>query len=420
MRKLKESGFDTWVVGGAIRDAVLAQPIEDWDLATLARPNQIREVFPRTIPIGLEHGTVGVLGRDGTLYEVTTFRKDVENFGRHAVVEFSENIEEDLARRDFTLNSMAWNPDNGVILDPFEGRKHIAQGILKTVGLATERFSEDYLRVLRALRFAGQFDLEIEVETWDALLSAVPQLHRLSSERIQEEIVKVLSKAEFPSKTLNYYAVSGVIAKLYPEFCDAEGSFDPQKFSFSRSVLFCDAIAPRRPLLRLALLLTSVGPDERTDSDTAKCLVENLMQRLRFSNTDTKRTARLVWSFLLDPPVATGQDCRVWLNWVGPDLFNDICRMWIAAARVKQGDGANEVENTLYLIRFIRKLLKDKPPLTLRGLAVDGNDLQKLGVPPGPSIGRILEELLVAVLKSPELNTHAGLMEIVKEMGNKN
>ena len=121
MHKLKESGFDTWVVGGVIRDAILAQPIEDWDLATLARPNQIREVFSRTIPIGLEHGTVGVLGRDGTLYEVTTFRKDVENLGRHAVVEFSENIEEDLARRDFTLNSMAWNPDTGVILDPFEG-----------------------------------------------------------------------------------------------------------------------------------------------------------------------------------------------------------------------------------------------------------------------------------------------------------
>ena len=420
MHKLKESGFDTWVVGGVIRDAILAQPIEDWDLATLARPNQIREVFSRTVPIGLEHGTVGVLGRDGTLYEVTTFRKDVENLGRHAVVEFSENIEEDLARRDFTLNSMAWNPDTGVILDPFEGRRHIAQGILKTVGLATERFSEDYLRVLRALRFAGQFDLEIEVETWDALLSAVPQLHRLSSERIQEEIVKVLSKAKSPSKTLNYYAVSGVITKLYPEFCNAKGSFDPQNFSFSRSVLFCDWIAPSRPLLRLALLLTSVGPDEKTDADTGKCLVENLMKRLRFSNMDTKRTARLVWSFLLDPPAANGQDCRIWLSRVGPDLFNDICRMWIAAARVKQRDGVNEVQNTLYLIRFIRKLLNDKPPLTLRELAVNGNDLQKLGVPPGPSIGRILEELLVAVLKSPELNTHAGLMEIVKEMGNEN
>ena len=420
MHKLKESGFDTWVVGGVIRDAILAQPIEDWDLATLARPNQIREVFPRTVPIGLEHGTVGVLGRDGTLYEVTTFRKDVENLGRHAVVEFSENIEEDLARRDFTLNSMAWNPDTGDILDHFEGRRHIAQGILKTVGLATERFSEDYLRVLRALRFAGQFDLEIEVETWDALLSAVPQLHRLSSERIQEEIVKVLSKAKSPSKTLNYYAVSGVITKLYPEFCNAKGSFDPQNFSFSRSVLFCDWIAPSRPLLRLALLLTSVGPDEKTDADMAKCLVENLMKRLRFSNMDTKRTARLVWSFLLDPPAANGQDCRIWLSRVGPDLFNDICRMWIAAARVKQRDGVNEVQNTLYLIRFIRKLLNDKPPLTLRELAVNGNDLQKLGVPPGPSIGRILEELLVAVLKSPELNTHAGLMEIVKEMGNEN
>ena len=216
-------------MGGAIRDTILGKSVEDWDLATLATPEQIKRIFPRTVPIGIEHGTVGVIGNDGTLYEVTTFRKDIEHFGRHAVVEFSRSIEEDLARRDFTLNAMAWNPGTGVILDPFEGRKHLEAKMLKTVRSAKDRFSEDLLRVLRALRFAGQFDLEIEEATSDALLRAVPRLHQLSSERIQEEMMKILSKAKMPSRALNHYGISGVIAKLYPELCNGNTNFDLQK-----------------------------------------------------------------------------------------------------------------------------------------------------------------------------------------------
>ena len=233
-RTLEEAGFETWMVGGAIRDLLLGRPADDWDFATRAHPKQIMAAFRRTVPIGVDHGTVGVLASDGTLYEVTTFRRDVETFGRRAVVEFAESIEEDLSRRDFTLNALAWHPDRDELLDPWNGATDLNERILRTVGDPAARFAEDLLRVLRALRFAGQFGLTIEAGTWQALLSAVPELSQLSPERIQEEMMKVLSQAERPSVALGLYAESGVFAELYPELdigppiagTEADGSSD--------------------------------------------------------------------------------------------------------------------------------------------------------------------------------------------------
>src|SRR5690606_14370270 len=143
-RRLEEAGYQTWAVGGAVRDAVLGLPAGDWDLATRARPHEVRRLFRRTVPIGIEHGTVGVLGRDGVLYEVTTFRRDVETFGRHAVVEFADTVEEDLARRDFTLNALAWHPLTAELKDPFGGLRDLEERRLRTVGRPEERFAEDY------------------------------------------------------------------------------------------------------------------------------------------------------------------------------------------------------------------------------------------------------------------------------------
>ena len=192
---LEDAGFETWVVGGAIRNLILGRTVEDWDLATQAKPEEIIAAFSRTVPIGIEHGTVGVLARDGTLYEVTTFRRDVKSLGRQAVVEFSADIGEDLARRDFTFNALAWHPLRQDLLDPTGGMADIDAGVLRTVGDPEQRFSEDFLRVLRALRFSGQFGLSIERETWIGLLGAVPGLALLSPERVQQEIMKVLAKA---------------------------------------------------------------------------------------------------------------------------------------------------------------------------------------------------------------------------------
>lgn len=411
-QKLKDSGFDTWVVGGAVRDAMLGEAVEDWDLATLARPQQICDIFPRTVPIGIEHGTVGVIASDGVLYEVTTFRKDIEHFGRRAVVAFAESIEEDLARRDFTLNALAWSPDTGKVLDLFDGRKHLEQRILKTVGSAKERFSEDLLRVLRALRFAGQFSLEIERDTWDALLTTVPELHRLSSERIQEELMKVLGKSKAPSVALNYYAISGIIAKLFPEFSPSAGNVDSRMLGFNKFRRACDNVSPRRPLLRLALLLSSIGSDQDIKPEEIRSSVEGLMHRLKFSNADTRRTARMVWARLLETPEEDPKQCRIWLSEVGFPQFNDLCRMWIAEAKVDRDTDPNKCRDLSSRIRFMRSILEDNPPLTLSDLAVNGTDLQKAGIKPGRRLGAILMELLMKVLKDPTLNSYQKLIDI--------
>ena len=227
VKTLEAAGYETWAVGGAIRNTLLGLPAGDWDLATRARPGVVRRLFPRTVPVGVEHGTVGVLARDGTLLEVTTFRKDVETSGRHAVVEFAETLQEDLARRDFTVNAVAWHPIREEFQDPFSGREDLEAGILRTVGVPEERFSEDYLRVLRALRFAGRFHLHLERATWKALCSSTDRLGILSPERVREELLKVLTEDKRPSEALSLYQKSGVLVALYPELAAVHGHTRP-------------------------------------------------------------------------------------------------------------------------------------------------------------------------------------------------
>ncbi len=218
--RLESAGCQAWAVGGAIRDAILGLPRADWDLATDARPEEVRQLFQRTVPLGLDHGTVGVLGEDGSMYEVTTFRLDVETDGRHATVEFATDIEDDLARRDFTINAIAWRPTTEDLRDPYQGIEDLKAGVLRAVGEPAGRFEEDYLRVLRAFRFAGAYDLTIEPETESALRSAVAHLGRLSAERVREELLKVLS-ADAPSRSLQMYADYGALDGWYQEIAAA-------------------------------------------------------------------------------------------------------------------------------------------------------------------------------------------------------
>ncbi|MBW3572347.1 MAG: CCA tRNA nucleotidyltransferase, partial [Gemmatimonadetes bacterium] len=198
-RTLRDAGFDTWAVGGAVRDALAGGRPGDWDLTTAARPGDVRRLFRRTVPVGIAHGTVGVLGRDGHLYEVTTFRRDVETDGRHARVIFADTVDDDLQRRDFTINAVAWHPLTHELRDPHGGVPDLREGILRTVGDPAERFREDRLRVLRALRFAGRFGLRIDGATWGAAREAAPELVHLSAERVREELLKVLRQVDPPS-----------------------------------------------------------------------------------------------------------------------------------------------------------------------------------------------------------------------------
>ena len=423
-RTLEEAGFETWIVGGAIRDVLLGRPTDDWDLATRARPRQIMAAFPRTVPIGVDHGTVGVLAPDGTLYEVTTFRRDVETFGRRAVVEFAESIEEDLSRRDFTVNALAWHPDSDQLLDPWNGATDLNEQILRTVGDPAERFAEDLLRVLRALRFAGQFGLTIEAGTWRALLSAVPELSQLSAERIQEEMMKVLSQAQRPSVALGLYAESGVFAELYPEL-DIGLQED-----LAPTLRACDAVPRTRPWVRLSLLLVlASATDDQDDAKdnsrtTRRRAVESLMERLRFSNADTKRVASVAASLSPVPVSDEPAVLRRWLNRVGPEHFSDIARAWLAGARehkkpekgLSEGEGASP-SDVVRRINALRTILREAPPLTIADLALNGSDLKRLGLPPGPQFGEILRYLLEEVLDRPEVNNRTDLENLATQGG---
>ncbi|MFQ5747547.1 MAG: CCA tRNA nucleotidyltransferase [Gemmatimonadota bacterium] len=402
---LEENGFEAWAVGGALRDSLLGAGQPDWDLATSARPAQVRALFRRTVPIGIEHGTVGVLLPGGPLIEVTTFRLDVETDGRHAVVEFADDIEDDLARRDFTMNAMAWRPATGEFRDPFGGQADLEAGVLRAVGDPAARFAEDRLRVLRALRFAGCLRLEIEPGTWRALRSAAPDLGRLSAERVREELMKVMV-TDRPSAALRGYAEAGALAAWYPEMDRA--SRDP---GWEVRLAAVDALPASRLLLRVAEWLLALG----TDEDSRVRESEETLARLKFSNADSARVTHLVRH---SPPLVSVTDSsaslRAWLAEVGERSARDLFRLQFAMARAR---GAGETERMLvHTWRRIHDELLAGPPLRLSELAVAGADLLELGVAEGPAIGLLLDELHAEVLEDPGLNERAALLARAREL----
>ena len=211
--RLRRAGHEAWCVGGAVRDALLGHAHLDWDLATSARPQEVQKVFKRTVPIGIEFGTVGVLDANNVMHEVTTFRKDVNTDGRHAVVEFGASLDDDLARRDFTINAMAYEPETGELRDPFDGRTDLKRGIVRAVGKAEARMREDRLRALRAIRFAARFHFHIEPATWSAIKASAPHLGRLSAERVKQELEKTMQQVEWPSVALEWWRECGALGE---------------------------------------------------------------------------------------------------------------------------------------------------------------------------------------------------------------
>ena len=393
VERLEEAGFDTWAVGGVVRNDLLGCEPGDWDLATRATPREIMKIFKRTVPIGLDHGTVGVLGEDRTLFEVTTFRKDVETMGRRAVVEFAECIEDDLARRDFTINAIAWHPLRKELLDPFDGRGDLDRRVLRTVGDAGERFREDLLRVLRGLRFAAAFHLTIEPDTWTALCDVVDQLDVLSGERVREELLKVFG-GRTASGALTLYAASGVLSALYPEIdADAEG--------WPLALLTCDSVPASRPILRLTAVLSVLVAGPHSPAELAAAL----MARLRFSNAEMQLVERL----LNAPPVPSAEageeDRRRWLSNVGPDLVVPVGRLDIARARARRAAFDTPVVDALAAWSAVRTTRRMRPPLTLDDLAIGGDHLIALGHAPGPRFGDALQLMLDDVLEDPALNS---------------
>lgn len=413
---LEHAGYEAWCVGGAIRDALLGHPDLDWDLATSATPAEVREIFGhrRTIPVGIEFGTVGVLDRHGTMHEVTTFRRDVRTDGRHAEVEFGVSLDDDLARRDFTINAIAYSPKRDEIRDPFEGRADLGRRIVRAVGDAHARMREDRLRALRAIRFAARFDFAIDPATHRAIEDSAPALDRLSRERIKQELDKTMEQVRRPSAALATWRAVGAFKTLIP----ALDALPREAFA----VVDCLAMPgvsrrPARRAIRYAGLFASLAPTDAAE----------ILTGLRAARHEIQLVSALVdrWKTLggeMSSALEAGRRpndamVRAWVAAVGRLQIGPFMRlasgMWSAAHAA--GDPSPSAGDIHALHRrLLASALRD--PVDLGSLAVDGDDLRRAGIPPGPGLGRILQALLVAVIADPDRNAADWLLHEAKRL----
>ncbi|HUX35010.1 MAG TPA: CCA tRNA nucleotidyltransferase [Gemmatimonadaceae bacterium] len=409
--KLESAGFETWCVGGAVRDALLGHRHLDWDLATAATPEQVRGLFghKRTIPVGIEFGTVGVLDEHRTLHEVTTFRRDVRTDGRHAEVEFGVSLDDDLARRDFTINAIAYSPRLERLHDPFDGRRDLTRRLVRAVGDPDARMREDRLRALRAIRFAARFDFDIEPPTWKAIVASAPHLSRLSPERVKQELEKTMEQVVCPSTALHRWREAGALPVLVPALRDTSDA--------TLDALDCLAQPgmpnrPNRRIHRMAMLFSDVPVAQLGAALTA----------LRSSKLEMNWIQALVgrWQTLGAPigdalsaggAIADAQ-VRRWVAAVGrmhlPGFFRLASARW-AVARTRDAAGVPSAASVRALYRrALRAAYRD--PVDLRDLAVDGDDLRRAGIPAGPALGTLLQALLDWVLDDPSRNTPGALL----------
>jgi len=410
--RLERAGYETWCVGGAVRDALLGRASLDWDLTTAATPDAVRTVFGarRTIPIGVQHGTVGVLDRDGRMHEVTTFRRDVETDGRHAVVEFGGSIDADLGRRDFTINAIAYRPRTGRVCDPFGGRDDLNRCQVRAVGEASHRMQEDRLRALRALRFAGRLGFTIAEPTWRAVIESAPFLTKLSPERVKQEIEKTLEQVERPAATFRLWRQSGAFAAVVPSLA---GVTDEQLGSLDWLPRPHPGGRPFRKILRLAALFGAA-----TGGTTAA------MSALRFSRADIATVERIVRrAAAVRPAVEQAVGSRIddvqirrWVAAAGRLDAGLVMRLLLAWWSADPGPAARQACSAAPWIhrRMLRSAFGD--PVELSDLAIDGDDLRRGGIPPGPPLGKILHQLLEQVLEDPSRNTPGTLLATAREL----
>jgi tRNA nucleotidyltransferase (CCA-adding enzyme) len=410
-RRLEAAGFEAWCVGGAIRDALLGGHPLDWDLATQAHPEQVRDIFgrKRTIPVGIEFGTVSVLDDAGVAHEITTFRRDVKTDGRHAEVEFGASLDDDLARRDFTINAIAYRPRTEEVRDPFDGRGDIERGVVRAVGDAEQRMREDRLRALRAIRFAARYHFVIEPSTLAAIRSSAPFLTRLSAERVQQEIVKTMEQVQRPGVAFRLWRDSGALETLVPSLAaideTALTTLDelPRASAGGRSL-------PQRTSNRLAALFLDVPPARARDTLTA----------LRFSKHETSWVSLIVdrWAALggimsaaLAARAPTDEEVRRWLSGIGRLHAGAFLRVagarWCAMRALGQVAPSDAAVRSLHR-RMRLSLYRD--PLEVADLQIGGDDLRRAGIAAGPIYAKILHALLDVVLADPARNTPEALL----------
>jgi tRNA nucleotidyltransferase (CCA-adding enzyme) len=431
--RLRGAGKRAWIVGGCVRDVLLGKPISDWDVATDALPNELMKLFPKAIPTGLQHGTVTLVVR-GRHYELTTLRGETtySDGRRPDAVHFVDDIVADLARRDFTVNAIAVNPQDGSLVDPFEGRKDLASRTLRAVGKAFERFSEDGLRVLRAARFTATLEFELDPDTFAAIGPTLDTFRKVSAERVRDEWVKTM-KAKEPSRAFEVMRASGILGVTCPELLEGVGVEQNKWHSFDvwKHGMACMDACVGDPVLRIAALLHDVGkPRSRAMSDKTKDwtfydhdrigaeIALPIATRLRFSNDERDRIVALVRHHLFHYDGWTDQAVRRWMKRVGPERIADLYAL-NEADLVGKGPifGEADLAPLIALKAHVEKVLAEGAALSTRDLAIDGNVLIKeLGVKPGRIIGQVLEALLEVVLADPQQNEREALLSRAREI----
>ena len=426
---LEAAGYEAYTVGGCVRDSLLNREPDDWDITTSARPQQVKEVFSRTIDTGIQHGTVTVMmGKEG--FEVTTYRIDGEyEDSRHPKeVIFTANLIEDLKRRDFTINAFAYNHRSGIV-DAFDGMTDLKNGIIRCVGEAKERFTEDALRMMRAVRFSAQLGYAIEEKTKEAIVELAPNLKNISAERIQVELVKLL-QSPHPDYLRVAYEL-GMTKVIMPEFDKAiETPQNNPHHMYNVGEHLLHTLLEVRPdrSLRIAALLHDIAkPDiETKDKDGishfhghAEAGEEKavaIMRRLKFDNDTINKVKKYVkyHDYKIE---ATPRAVRRALNKIGKEYFKEVLELKQADMLAQSSYQREEKEDNLRQVTALYKeILQKEECVSLKELAVTGKDIIELGVPQGKQLGAVLQILLEEVLENPQHNTRDYLLETVKQM----
>ena len=424
---LEKNGHEAYVVGGCVRDSILGRTPDDWDITTSASPDQVKELFSRTVDTGLQHGTVTVL-MDGEGYEVTTYRVDGDyEDGRHPKqVTFTSSLEEDLKRRDFTINAMAYHPERGIV-DLFHGMEDMQKKVIRCVGDPMERFHEDALRILRAVRFSAQLGFTIDAETKQGITALAPNLKNVSAERIQTEMVKLLV-----SPHPDYFRVAyetGITKEFLPEFdvcMETEQNTPHHCYTVGEHILHGLVLVRPDKVLRLTMLLHDIAKPvmRRTDGNgrdhfkmhapEGEKMARKILRRLKFDNDTINKVSKLV-KYHDDRPIPEMRSVRRAVNRIGEELFPLYLEIqkadMLAQSEYRRDEKAARLEG---VTECYHRILEKNQCVSMKSLAVSGKDLIDAGIKPGPEMGRILNEMLEHVLEVPEDNTKEKLMTFFK------
>lgn len=425
---LERHGYEAYAVGGCVRDSILGRKPQDWDITTSAKPEQVKALFAHTIDTGIQHGTVTVM-IDHEGFEVTTYRIDGEyEDARHPKeVLFTSNLLEDLKRRDFTINAMAYNDKDGMV-DAFDGIGDLKRGIIRCVGEAEERFSEDALRMLRAVRFAAQLGFVIEEETRRAVCMLAPNIAKVSAERIQVELIKLLT-SEHPELILTAYE-TGLTKVFLPEFdemMETEQRNPHHVYSVGRHTVEALKHTAPEKVLRLAVLFHDVAKPECVVTDAEGIdhfyghpragaqKTRQILRRLKLDNDTTDAVCRLVeWHD--DNPELSERNVRRAMHRIGLEQYPGLFAVKRADI-LAQSDYQRE-EKLAYVAdyeRIYKAVMEKEQCVTIKDLAINGSDLIAAGMQQGRELGVVLKALLERVLDEPELNTKEQLLALAFE-----